>query len=299
MTEERLGTIYASSAYIIWGFLPLYWKLVEHVPAWEILAHRILWSFVFMILFIIVIRRWNLFIGEWRQIISDKKKFLGISAAGLVISLNWVIFIWAVNSDRVLDASLGYYINPLISIFFGIIFLRERFSKLQWVAIGFAFLGVFYMTYNFGSVPWAALGMAITFAFYGLLKKTVDLNPIFGLAIETLIVAPVAIVYITYLQVNQFGALGFSWEGFVLLGTGLATALPLLLFGQGAKRIPLSLVGFLQYFAPTIMLLLGVFLFNETFTQVHAITFTLIWIGLILYSYERIRTLKRKHSKAA
>ncbi|WP_175614555.1 EamA family transporter RarD [Piscibacillus halophilus] len=299
MSEERLGTLYASSAYILWGFLPLYWKLVEHVSAWEILAHRILWSFVLMMVLIVVIRRWHLFMDECKQIMLNKKKLFGISAAGIIISLNWGIFIWAVNSDRVLDASLGYYINPLISIFFGFIFLKERFSKIQWIAIAFAFSGVFFMTYNFGSVPWAALGMAITFAFYGLLKKTVDLNAIFGLAIETLIVTPIATIYILYLGFNGTGAMGISFEGLILIGTGLATALPLLLFGQGAKRIPLSLVGFLQYFAPTIMLLLGVFLFNESFTYVHGITFTLIWLGLILYSYERIQSLRKTKAKAA
>lgn len=293
MSNERLGILYASGAYLLWGFLPLYWKLVDHVPAWEILAHRIIWSFVFMIILIAVIRRWHLFVDECKQIIFNKKKLLGITAAGLIISLNWVIFIWAVNSDRVLDASLGYYINPLISIFFGFIFLKERFTKIQWTAIGLVFVGVFYMTYNFGAVPWAALGMAITFALYGLLKKTVDLSAIFGLAIETLIVTPVALAYIFFLEFDGSGAMGFSFEGLILIGTGLATALPLLLFGQGAKRIPLSLVGFLQYFAPTIMLLLGVFLFGESFTQVHAITFTLIWLGLILYSYERFLHMRK------
>ncbi|GEL78439.1 EamA family transporter RarD [Tenuibacillus multivorans] len=293
MTEERIGTLYAMGAYILWGFLPLYWKLAEHISSWEILAHRVIWSFVFMIVLIIVIRRWRLFINEWRKIISDKKKFFGIAAAGIIISLNWVLFIWAVNNDHVLDASLGYYINPLISIFFGFIFLKERFSKLQWIAIAFAFAGVFYMTWNFGSVPWAALGLAISFAIYGLIKKVVDLNAIFGLAIETLIVIPIALVYIVYLDVIDVGSLSFSLDGLILIGTGVATAVPLLLFGQGAKRIPLSLVGFLQYFAPTIMLLLGVFLFNEAFTSVHAITFILIWIGLILYSYERIRSHRK------
>ncbi|RPF54000.1 EamA family transporter RarD [Aquisalibacillus elongatus] len=293
MSEERLGTIYTASAYILWGILPLYWKLVEHVSAWEILAHRIVWSFIIMMIIIWFLRRWSLFVEEWRDIFVYRKKLFGITAAGIVISLNWVIFIWAVNSDRVLDASLGYYINPLISILFGFIFLQERFSKIQWVAIALAFAGVFYMTYNFGSVPWAALGMAITFGLYGLLKKTVDLNAIFGLAIETLIVMPIALIYIFYLEFEGAGAMGFSLEGLILMGTGLATAIPLLLFGQGAKRIPLSLVGFLQYFAPTIMLILGVFLFDEAFTEVHAITFTLIWLGLVLYSYERFQQLRK------
>ncbi|WP_188207767.1 EamA family transporter RarD [Alkalibacillus aidingensis] len=293
MNEERIGILYAAFAYILWGFLPLYWKIVEHVPPWEILAHRMLWSLVFMIFFILVIRRWHLFLKECRLIFTDWKTAVGISLAAIVISINWVTYIWAVNSDRVLDASLGYYINPLISILFGLIFLKERFSKLQWVAITFALTGVLYMTYHFGEVPWAAIILAMSFAIYGLLKKVVQLNAIFGLAIETLIITPLALIYIIHLEWIQVGALSLSWTGLLLVGTGVVTAVPLLLFAQGAKRIPLSLVGFLQYFAPTIMLLLGVFLFEEPFTTVHAITFTLIWIGLILYSYERVKVSQK------
>ncbi|PKR77224.1 EamA family transporter RarD [Halalkalibacillus sediminis] len=288
MKEEKLGTIYAGSAYILWGFLPLYWRLVETVPAWEILAHRVLWSFVFMLVFIMILRRWNLFVAECRDIFSHWKKWVGITIAAIVISINWVTYIYAVNTGHVLEASLGYYINPLISILFGFIFLQERFSRLQWIAIGLAILGVSYMTLQFGSIPWLALLLATSFALYGLLKKVVDLNAVFGLTIETLIMTPIALIFIVQLEWVGTGALGWSFEGLILLGTGIATAVPLLLFAQGAKRIPLSLVGFLQYFAPTIMLLIGVFLFGESFTQVHAVTFSLIWIGLILYTYSRV-----------
>ncbi|MGM8214896.1 EamA family transporter RarD [Bacillaceae bacterium W0354] len=295
MNEERIGIIYAALAYVIWGFLPLYWKLVESVPPWEILAHRILWSFIFMVIFILVIRRWNLFTLEIKNLFKHKMKLLGISIASIVISLNWVTYIWAVNTDRVLDASLGYYINPLISILFGFLFLKERFTKIQWVAILLVFVGVFYMTYHSGTVPWAALILAVTFALYGLIKKVLDLNAINGLAIETLIVAPVALIYISSLTWHGTSSLTVSLEGLILLGTGAATAIPLLLFAQGAKRIPLSLIGFLQYLAPTLMLLIGVFLFDEPFTSTHAITFTLIWFGLVLYSYERIKSHRKHH----
>lgn len=292
MNDERLGIIYAIIAYIIWGILPLYWKLVESVPPWEILAHRILWSFVFMIIFILVIRRWSLFVQELRTLFKSRKKLLGITIASLLISLNWVTYIWAVNTDRVLDASLGYYINPLINVLFGYLFLKERFSYLQWVAIVLAIIGVSYMTLNAGTTPWAAIILAVTFALYGLIKKVLDLNAINGLAIETLIVAPIALIYIATLTFNGSSSLSFSLEGLVLFGTGAVTAIPLLLFAQGAKRIPLSLIGFLQYIAPTLMFLLGVFLFNEPFTSVHVVTFSFIWVGLILYSYERIKALK-------
>lgn len=292
MNDERLGIIYAIIAYIIWGILPLYWKLVESVPPWEILAHRILWSFVFMIIFILVIRRWSLFVQELRTLFKSRKKLLGITIASLLISLNWVTYIWAVNTDRVLDASLGYYINPLINVLFGYLFLKERFSYIQWTAITLVIVGVSYMTLNAGTTPWAAIILAVTFALYGLIKKVLDLNAINGLAIETLIVAPIAFIYIATLMFNGSSSLSFSIEGLVLLGTGAVTAIPLLLFAQGAKRIPLSLIGFLQYIAPTLMFLLGVFLFNEPFTSVHVVTFSFIWVGLILYSYERIKALK-------
>ncbi|WP_411954149.1 EamA family transporter RarD [Alkalibacillus sp. S2W] len=294
MTEERIGILYATFAYLLWGLLPLYWKLIEHVPAWEILAHRIFWSLAFMIVFILVIRRWHLLVAEVKSLFTNAKTALGISAAGIVISLNWVIYIWAVNSDHVLDASLGYYINPLISILFGLIFLKERFSSIQWVAIALAFIGVSYMTINLGSFPWAALALAMTFGIYGLLKKVVQLNAIFGLAIETMVVAPIAFIYIAGLEFSGGGALGSSWgTTLILIGAGVATAIPLLLFAQGAKRIPLSLIGFLQYLAPTLMLLIGVFLYNEPFTSVHAVTFILIWLGLILYTYERVKHLRQ------
>ncbi|WP_027965123.1 EamA family transporter RarD [Halalkalibacillus halophilus] len=293
MNEEKLGTIYAAFAYIIWGFLPLYWKILEHVPAWEILAHRMVWSFLFMVIFILALKRWGLFTGELKSIFKDWRTGLGITGAAIAISINWVTYIWAVNTNHVLDASLGYYINPLISILFGILFLGEKFSRIQWIAIAFALTGVLFMTIQFGSIPWVALVLAMSFAVYGLLKKVVQLNAIFGLAIETLIILPIALLYISYLEWVNVGALGMSWTGFLLIGAGLVTVVPLLLFAQGAKRIPLSLVGFLQYFAPTIMLLLGVFLFDEAFTSVHAVTFTLIWIGLILYTYERMKHLRK------
>lgn len=292
MKDEKLGIIYGTFAYLMWGILPLYWKLVETVPPWEILAHRILWSFAFMVVFILLIRKWRLFVQELQTLFSQKKKLLGITIATLLLSLNWVTFIWAVNTDRVLDASLGYYINPLINVLFGYLFLKERFSYLQWVAIVLAIIGVSYMTLNAGTTPWAAIILAVTFALYGLIKKVIDLSAINGLTIETLIVAPIAFIYIATLMFNGSSSLSFSIEGLVLLGTGAVTAIPLLLFAQGAKRIPLSLIGFLQYIAPTLMFLLGVFLFNEPFTSVHVVTFSFIWVGLILYSYERIKALK-------
>ncbi len=297
MNQEKIGILYGVGAYVMWGILPLYWKLIETIPPWEILAHRVLWSFVFMLFVVLIIRRWHIFIQELKNLLKHKKAFIGITVASIIISLNWGTYIWAVNTDRVLDASLGYYINPLISILFGYIFLKERFSKNQWVAIGLAFLGVIYLTVQSGVFPWAALFLAVTFALYGLIKKIVNLNAVNGLAIETLIVAPIALIYICYLTWQGDSSFSLSFDGLILFGAGAVTAIPLLLFAQGALRIPLSLIGFLQYIAPTLMLLFGVFLFNEPFTSAHVVTFILIWTGLILYSFERVKLLRHNQGE--
>nr|WP_289037707.1 EamA family transporter RarD [uncultured Allobacillus sp.] len=296
MNEERIGILYGFSAYLLWGFLPLYWKLVESVPAWEVLAHRVIWSFVFMLCFILFIRRWQLFKEESKYVFSYWKRWLGILVASILISLNWVTYIWAVNAGHVLDASLGYYINPLFNVVLGILFLQEKLSPLQWIAVFSAFIGVSFMTVHFGSVPWVAIVLAMTFGLYGFLKKVADLNPIFALGIETMFITPIALIYLSIIEWNGTGSFSFDLVGVFLFGTGAITAIPLLLFAQGAKRIPLSLIGFLQYLAPTIMLLIGVFLLNETFTYVHAVTFLFIWVGLILYTYERYRGKRQQRA---
>src|SRR5690625_3147884 len=212
-----------------------------------------------MLVVVLIFRRWYSFIRELKSLFKNKKAFLGITVASILVSLNWGTYIWAVNTDRVLDASLGYYINPLISILFGYIFLKERFSKIQWVAIGLAFIGVLYLTVKSGVFPWAALFLAVSFALYGLIKKIVNLNAVNGLAIETMIVAPIALIYISYLTYQGESSFSLSFDGLILFGAGAVTAISLLLFAQSTLRIPLSLVGFLQYIAPTLMFLFGVF----------------------------------------
>lgn len=171
MNEERIGILYGFSAYLLWGFLPLYWKLVESVPAWEVLAHRVIWSFVFMLCFILFIRRWQLFKEESKYVFSYWKRWLGILVASILISLNWVTYIWAVNAGHVLDASLGYYINPLFNVVLGILFLQEKLSPLQWIAVFSAFIGVSFMTVHFGSVPWVAIVLAMTFGLMWVFEK--------------------------------------------------------------------------------------------------------------------------------
>lgn len=292
--DQKLGVLYTASAYILWGILPIYWKLIQQIPAFEILAHRILWSFVFMGLIVWLSKKQKGFIEQVHEIWKDKKQLVGITLASIAISINWVTYIWAVNTDHVIEASLGYYINPLVSILLGMIVLKETFSKVQWLAFLLAGCGVGYMTIHFGTVPWIALLLAFSFGAYGLLKKLVPLNAMYGLTIETMIVTPVALVYLLSQQQGQWS--GVEWVStttLLVFGAGIVTAVPLLLFSAGAKRIPLSMVGFLQYFAPTIMLVIGVFLYDEPFTQVHAVSFTLIWAGLAVYTLTRMKRLQR------
>ncbi|WP_079477831.1 EamA family transporter RarD [Halobacillus salinus] len=296
--NQKLGILYTASAYILWGVLPIYWKLIQQIPAFEILAHRIIWSFVFMGAIVLIARKRKGFSQQLREIIQDKKQLIGITLASVAISINWVTYIWAVNTDLVIEASLGYYINPLVSILLGMIVLKETFSKVQWLAFLLAGCGVAYMTFHFGSVPWIALLLAFSFGTYGLLKKLVPLNAMYGLTIETMIVTPVALIYLLNQQTGQWGQIELvSLPSLLLFGAGIVTAIPLLLFSAGAKRIPLSMVGFLQYFAPTIMLAIGVFLYDEPFTQVHGISFTLIWAGLAVYTLARMKRLRRYENK--
>lgn len=297
--RTKLGILYATAAYILWGFLPVYWKLVENVPAGEILAHRIIWSFVFMLVIVTCVRKWVPFIRELTVIIRDKKKLIGISLAGLIVSMNWLTYIWAVNSDHVVQASLGYYINPLVSILLGIIVLGERLSRRQIISCLLAAVGVIYLTVSFRVFPWVSIILAMTFAVYGLLKKTVDIDTMFGLTIETMVVTPIALIYLLTLPETAFQLTNIlTATNLLLMGAGVVTAVPLLLFAAGAKRIPLNMVGFLQYVAPTIMLILGVFVYNEPFTRAHGVAFTLIWIALIIYmgSVSHQPTQKQKAS---
>lgn len=293
--DIKSGIIYGLFAYLLWGFLPIYWKFLENIDAGAVLAHRIIWSFVFMIGFILVTKRWSLFIQQCKRIFHNKKVLITITMASLLISFNWLIFIWAVQNGYVVQSSLGYYINPLISVLFAIIFLSERLSRLEMLSFVLAGVGVVYLTIDYGVFPWVSFVLAITFASYGLLKKIANVDATFGLAIETLIVTPIALLYLWF----TFGAnLGFQdtsgTEIILLTLSGAATAIPLLLFGIAVIKIPLSMIGFLQYIAPTIMLLIGVFLYKEAFTSAHSVTFSFIWLSLVLYMYSSLRNQRKR-----
>ncbi|MFD1172564.1 EamA family transporter RarD [Oceanobacillus picturae] len=282
--QEQTGILLTAGAYLLWGFLPIYWKAVNHVSAGEILAHRIVWSFVFMLVLIALLGKWSTVLKECKAILTNKKQLIAVIFASIMITLNWLTFIWAVNSDHVLQASLGYYINPLISILLGILVLKETLTKRQLVSFILAGAGVLFLTVSYGVFPWVSLLLAISFGLYGLFKKRLDVGAFASLTIETMFITPIAILYLLIIPENIFQAnTFFTPSTMLLIGAGIVTAVPLLLFAGGARRIPLAMIGFLQYIAPTIMLILGVFVYNETFTTAHLIAFSLIWIALINY----------------
>lgn len=282
--ERKVAIIYIVFAYTIWGLLPIYWKWLDAVPPSEILAHRMIWAFVFMIVFVLLRRQWKPFIQTCKSLLKEKKKLLGLFIASTVISVNWFTFIWAVNNEFVVQASLGYYINPLVSILLGIIILKERLTRTQLMAFGIATFAVIFLTINLGVFPWISFILAFSFATYGLIKKIIGVDPIFGLTIETIMITPVAFIYLMMQPTNAIAEEGvFSLHFILLAGAGIATAVPLIFFNFGAPKLPLATIGFLQYIAPTLMLLIGVLMYKEPFTIYHLIAFTLIWTALLIY----------------
>jgi chloramphenicol-sensitive protein RarD len=285
------GVLYALSAYLIWGAMPIYLKSLQAVSAFEILAHRVIWSVVFVFTLLALLRRW-----QWvPQLLRTPRQIglLGLSA--LLVSINWVIYIWAVNAGHIIDASLGYFINPLINVLIGALLLHERLRRPQWIAVALAALGVAWLTWQAGHPPWIALALAFSFGFYGLLRKTSPLGALEGLTLETLLLFPLALAYLGWLAAQQQNVFLAASPGIQLLLVlaGPLTAVPLLLFGAGARRIPLSLLGLLQYVSPTLQLLLGVWLYNEPFAGPKVAGYVLIWIGLVLYSAESALRLQR------
>lgn len=291
ISERTLGFIYGLLAFTAWGFLPLYWKMLNQIPAGEILAHRVLWSFVFVTGIIMGLKK----LDSLKQYLLEKKKLGAIVICSLLISINWFTFIWAVNSNYVIEASMGYYILPIVSVFLGVAFLKERITLWQCLAVGMALIGILIITVEYGRVPWVALVLAVSFGLYGLAKKLLKAEPLFGLALETAIITPAALGYIIFKQFQGLGALG---EGslavtILLIGAGIATATPLLWFAESAKRIELSTIGFMEYIGPTISLFLGIFVFKEDFTKIHFISFTFIWIAIAIYSFAKYSAFRR------
>ncbi|GIO92270.1 EamA family transporter RarD [Paenibacillus lactis] len=284
------GLVNAIIAYIMWGVLPLYWKLFDNVPAGEILSHRVVWSFVFMGILVALQRRW----GELRKIAASRSLLLSLTASGLLIAANWLIFIWAVNNGHVVETSLGYYLNPLLNVLLAVVFLREKPSRGQWLAIAIAGAAVLIIAIDYGRFPWVAISLAVSFGLYGLAKKKIGQDASVGLLSETAVVLPVALGYWIYLAaVGKTTAWKLPPSMFIeLLLSGVVTALPLLFFARAAARMTLSTLGFVQYIGPTIMLVLSVFVFKESVSPVLLIGFALIWTALVVYASSSIRSAK-------
>lgn len=278
------------SSYVLWGILPMYWKQLLAVQPYEILANRIYLSLIFVGLLFLCTGRGGELRSELQRVWQDKRLLLTMVASGAVVTMNWGIYIWAVNNGHIMDSSLGYYINPLINVCFGVVLFGERLSKLTWVAVGCAVLGVCLMIVRMGIFPWIALAIATTFAVYGVLKKKVKIGVQAGLFIETLAVTPLALAYVYYRSTLGLAAYqtADALSLWILATTGIITATPLMMFAYAAKNIPLSTLGFLQYASPTISLLLGIFVYGENFTLEHLYCFGVIWVGLLLFTYDQV-----------
>ncbi len=283
MREINKGGLTVTLAFVLWGLFPIYWKALSALPALEILSHRIIWAFLFFIVILTFQGRWQ----ELLTVIRNRKNLLTLMVTASLITVNWLIFIWAVNSGQIVEASLGYFINPLINVLLGVVLLREHLLRWQLVSVVLAAVGVGILTIHVGHFPLIALTLALSFGSYGFLRKTAKSESLIGLTVETGLLTPFVLIYLLWLAQTPGGeatAQGpLTWV--LLVGAGVVTGIPLLLFNYGTRLIRYSTVGFLQYLAPTMQLLLGVLLYHERFSSVHLISFSFIWLGLILYTF--------------
>ncbi|KHD24129.1 chloramphenical resistance permease RarD [Vibrio caribbeanicus] len=286
--RARQGVLLAIGAYTMWGIAPIYFKAISDVSPLEILSHRVVWSFVLLAFLLHIGRRWR----GVRDVLRSKKKMAFLISTSLLVGVNWLIFIWAVNANHMLDASLGYYINPLINVLLGMLFLGERLRKLQWFAVVLAACGVLVQLIAFGSVPTVAIALALSFGFYGLLRKKVSLDAQTGLFIETLIMLPAAAIYLVWIADSATSDLMSNpmTLNLLLISAGVITTLPLLCFTGAATRLKLSTLGFFQYIGPSLMFLLAVLVYGEAFTADKAITFAFIWGALVIFSFDGLKT---------
>ena len=294
LKNPKKGFVSSVGAFVIWGLLPLYWKMLENVPAIEILIHRVIWSCVFLFIVILFQRRF----GEFLTAFKDKGlKFSVLS--GFIIGGNWLLYIWAVNAGFVIETSFGYYINPLISVLIGSLFFKERLSPNQYIALGLALIGVMILALGYGRFPWIAIILSLSFAAYGALRKLSGFGPLMGLQVETVFLIFPSMVYFLFLTSNGAGSIvgmNFYYKS-LLVGAGVVTAIPLLLFAQGLRNLNLSTVGILQYIGPTINFLLGVFIFHEDFTVYHFLSFLFIWVAVVVFSVSSIMFEIKKYSR--
>ena len=293
----RLGLLAGFFAYLAWGLFPLYWRPLHDVPPGEILAHRIAWSLVFLVIVLSVKGQWG-----WLPVALKQPKVLRLFAlSAALLSVNWFLYIWAVNSGRVVEASLGYFINPIVNVVLGRLVLNERLRRVQQVAIALAFIGVAWLTWLLGTPPWVSLVLACSFGLYGLLRKVAPLASLEGLTLESLLMGGPAIAYLVWLETQGRGSFGHAGmlPTSMLAGAGVMTALPLLLFGLAARRLPLSVMGVLQYLSPTLQFIIGVVVFREPFDPLRLVGFGFIWAALITYSLEGLLKLRRRSRPVA
>ncbi|MBW2094043.1 MAG: EamA family transporter RarD [Deltaproteobacteria bacterium] len=287
----KKGILLAIGAYGLWGVFPIYWKQLQQVPATEIIGHRIVWSLVFASGVVVCKKRLMVML----QTMRDPRMVLIYGVAAAVLAVNWTTYVWGINAGYVVEASLGYFINPLVSVLLGVLFFRERLRPLQWTAIALAALGVAYLTIRYGSLPWIALVLAFSFGTYGLIKKSAPLEALEGLSLELCLLFVPAMLYLMYLEskgAGTFGHVGFS--SILLALGGIVTATPLLMFAGAARRSPLSMVGILQYIAPTLQFSIGVWIYGEEFSRVRFTGFCFIWAALVIYTMEGLYAHRRK-----
>ncbi|SLM64959.1 MULTISPECIES: EamA family transporter RarD [Dickeya] len=300
VSSQRQGMLFALGAYLLWGMAPVYFKLLHQIPAIEILSHRIFWSFVFMVLLLSLSRKW----GVVRQACRRPRQLLLLALTAALVGCNWLVYIWAVNHNHMLESSLGYFINPLVNILLGMLFLGERFRPMQWLAVILAVCGVLVQLWTLGSLPVIALTLAFSFGFYGLLRKKIAIDGQTGMLFETLWLLPAALIYLVWLADSPSSNLSTNPMSLnlLLMVSGIVTTVPLLFFTAAAVRLRLSTLGFFQYLAPTLTFLLAVLVYGETITPDRLITFAFIWLGLLVFTLDALytqRRLRRSHRRVA
>ncbi|GAA4104349.1 EamA family transporter RarD [Nonomuraea soli] len=297
MPDYRRGVLFGIAAYAMWGLFPLYWPLLKPSEPLEILAHRMAWSLVAVVAILAVRRHWSWF----RELVKQPKTMGLLALAAVLVSLNWLTYIYAVNSGQVVESALGYFINPLVSVLFGVLLLKERLRSLQWVAVGFGALAVVVLAVGYGRPPWIALILAMSFGVYGLVKKKANVGAAESLTVETLVLLAPALAYLVYLETQGTATFGHStpWHALLLAGAGVITAVPLLCFTSAAIRVPLSTIGLLQYIAPVLQFLVGVLIAQETMPVSRWLGFSIVWLALAIFSYDSLRTARRARKALA
>lgn len=291
-SEYRNGLIATMTAFVMWGLYPFYWHALASVSSLEVAAHRIVWCAIFVCTYLC----WRFGLDWLRLLRTRPRAFAGLLLSSVLISINWLLYIWAVKHDRVVDVSLGYFVSPLVSVALGVLVLSERLEKVQWAAVLIAMAGVGYMTLQSGQLPWISMTLALSFAAYGLIRKRISVDAVPGMGIESLLMSVPAMLYLLYLEAvgsGDFLRVGLKQDSLLVIA-GLVTALPLICYAYGARRLPLSTVGFMQYLAPTLQLLIGVLVFGEAFGFDRAVGFSLIWFALVVYMVHGLRGFRAR-----